>query len=185
MARFFHYFAYGTDMHPLQPGVRNLGGTVLGPASLVRHSLRFHRRSDVPTDGSGKCNAFRTGRASDVVHGVLYQVHEQHRVRLADLHPEDGGCRVGTVRVALGPDTSEAAIHVADPDWIDETLLPYDWYVAVIGSAARIHGLPTAYQARLRTVTTVADADRERSARYFEMAQGSRKIRAFFRAPRA
>ncbi len=102
------------------------------------------------------------------------------------MKPGEGrGYQERTVRVELESEISDATVFVADPRRIDESLLPYDWYLAVIGSAARIHGLPAGYQARLRAVSTIIDPDRERAARNLEVARGSRKIRPFFRAPRA
>jgi hypothetical protein len=40
------------------------------------------------------------------------------------------------------------------------------------------------YQARLRSIASVPDPDRERAARHFEIARGTGKIRPFFRKPR-
>jgi hypothetical protein len=168
-------------MHPLlapsAPGCR-----LLGVAALARHSLRFHSRSADPRDRSGKCNALRTGRAGDVVHGVVFQMHEQHRPEIGG---SGGGYRWVQVRVTLAAGPVEAQALIADPAWIDPSLIPYDWHLAVIGSGARIHGLPADYQARLRSVATQPDPDRRRANRFFEFARGTRKIRPFFRKPRA
>ena len=87
-------------------------------------------------------------------------------------HPYEGG---GFVVSHL-----DALAFLAEPDWIDGDLLPYDWYVAIIAGGARIQGLPAAYQARLRTVQTMVDRDRQRAASQFEIARGSPKIRSFF-----
>lgn len=185
MARFFPYFAYGPDMHPLCLGLPASGCSVQGPAKLIRHSLRFHTRSRSATDISGKSDAHRTGRAGDAVYGVLYQIQESQRERLAELRREGEGYGAASVRVAVGLEAVDALTFLAEPDWIDGGLLPYDWYVAVVAGGARIQGLPAAYQARLRTVETMVDADRQRAASNFEIARGSRKIRSFFRTPRA
>lgn len=172
-------------MHPVLLGVRVRGCRLLGVASLIRYDLRFHKRSADPDDPSAKCDAFYTGRAGDAVHGVVFQIHGQNRARLDEEWGESRGYRVASVRVSMECGTHEALASVADPDWIDENLLPYDWYVALIGSGARIHGLPAAYQSRLRTVRSMPDPDAERSARSLEIARGSRKVRSFFRRPRA
>jgi len=178
VARLSHYFAYGPDMHPLlgpvAPGCR-----LLGPALLIRHSLRFHTRAADLRDDSGKCDALHTGRASDVVHGVLFQLHDQHRG-----HLDRSGYRGVDVRVTMTSGMVDARTLVADPEWIDSGLLPFDWYLALIGSGARIHGLPADYQARLRAVPSRSDPDRKRASRFLEIARGTRKIRPFFRRPR-
>ena len=172
-------------MHPLRLGLRTPSCRLVGVAALVRHSLRFHKRAGDAGDVSGKCDAFYTGRAQDAVHGVLFRVHESERERLDDAEGNGFGYQGVTVRVVCDEGTVDAYSFVADPDWIDEGLRPYDWYIAIVGSGARIHGLPPAYQARLRTVPSIRDPDRERAARYFEIARGSRKIRPFFKSPRA
>lgn len=172
-------------MHPIRLGLRTPSCRVIGVASLVRHSLRFHKRAGGGSDVSGKCNAFYTGRAQDAVHGVLFRVHDPEREHLDKAEGNGFGYHGVNVRVVGADGTVDAYSYVANPEWIDERLRPYDWYIAIVGSGARIHGLPLAYQARLRGVPSIRDPDRERAARYFEIARGTRKIRPFFRAPRA
>lgn len=166
-------------MHPLL-GPGGPGWRMLGPAALSRHSLRFHARSRDAGDDSGKCDALHTGRAGDVVHGIVFLAHDQRR---QELEQPGGGYLATQVRVSLPTGTADAWIRVADPAWIDPGLVPFDWYVALVGSGARIHGLPADYQARLRTVVTRPDRDRDRAARFLEIARGTRKIRPFFRRP--
>lgn len=185
MGRFFHYFAYGSNMHPLRLGLRTPSCLVVGPATLLRHSLRFHKRAGAEGDVSGKCDAFYTGRAQDAVHGVLFRVHEPEREHLDEAEGNGFGYHGVTLRVNSSEGALDAYGYVADQDWIDEGLLPYDLYVALVGAGARIHGLPAGYQARLRAVSSIRDPDRERAERFFEIARGTRKIRPFFRRPRA
>lgn len=165
-------------------GLRSPGCVSLGNAVLRRYALRFHVPAAAATDHSGKCDAFYTGRAGDAIHGVVLQVQEQYWEKIRAAHREGSGYQERTVRVHLGSEILEAMIFMAEPRCIDEHLLPYHWYLAVIASAARIHGLPAAYQARLRAVPTVVDPDRERAARNLEIARGSRKVRPFLKAPR-
>lgn len=185
MAPFFLYFAYGTDMHPLMLDIRNAGLSVQGPAVLMRHSLRFDIRSAGPDDASAKCDALYTGRASDSIHGVVYQIHQQYRDQLGAARREGSGYSAARATVGLATGPVEALFFTAEPAWREENLLPYDWYVAVIASGARIQGLPAVYQARLRAQRTMRDPDQDRARRNFQIARGSRKIRALFRTPRA
>lgn len=184
MARHLQLFVYGADMHPVVFGISAPGCRFLGIASLARHSLRFHKRSGDPGDPSGKCDAYYTGRIGDAVHGIVFQIHERFRPQIEEGWADGCGYRPVSVHVSIGPDNLEVQARVADPDWIDARLLPFDWYVALIGSGARIHGLPAAYQTRLRKVRSVSDPDTRRSARNFDIARGTAKIRPFFRRPR-
>lgn len=167
-------------MHPLL-GPVGPGCRLLGAAALNRYSLRFHGLSADPRDRSGKCDALHTGRAGDVVHGVVFQLQEPQRDQLMTSRPGYHGV---DVRVQMDTGLVDAMAMVAEPARIDPALLPYDWHVALVGSGARIHGLPAEYQARLRTVPARSDPDRKRAARFLEIARGTRKIRPFFRRPR-
>jgi gamma-glutamylcyclotransferase (GGCT)/AIG2-like uncharacterized protein YtfP len=184
VGRFFNYFAYGSNMHPLRLGLRTPSCRVVGVASLVRYSLRFHKRAGAAGDFSGKCDAFYTGRAQDTVHGVLFRVHEPERRHLDEAEGKGSGYHGVTLRVIGEEGAVDAYSYVADTNWIDEALLPYDWYVALVGSGARIHGLPAGYQAKLRAVESLRDPVRDLAERFFEIARGTRKIRPFFRRPR-
>ncbi|UCC14871.1 MAG: gamma-glutamylcyclotransferase [Gammaproteobacteria bacterium] len=184
MGRFFRYFAYGSNMHPVRLGLRTPSCRVLGNASIARHTLRFHKRSMTPGHVSGKCDAHYTGRASDVVHGVLYEVHVHERRHLDEAEGAGTGYHGVDLSVTIEDESKEAYSFVADKSWIDGSLLPYDWYVAIVSSGARIHGLPMEYQARLRSVPSIPDPDRKRAERYFDIARGTRKIRPIFKKPR-
>jgi len=154
------YFAYGSNMLTARLAERVPSVRPAGPAWLTGHQLHFHL---LGSDGSGKCNVLETGDASDVVHGVLYELDES---RLERLHAAEGApyafveLAVGT---AAGP--RMAAIYRGRAEYLDDTLVPYDWYCAFVVGGAREHGLPTDYIERLAAVASQPDADVERVQR--------------------
>jgi gamma-glutamylcyclotransferase (GGCT)/AIG2-like uncharacterized protein YtfP len=156
------YFAYGSNMSRARMARRVKGAQLLGVAVLVGSVLRWHKRS---TDGSGKCDAFETGRSTDRVIGVLYQIDESQSARLDEVEGVGHGYRRKGVNVASSTATVAAITYVASPDCIDSTVRPYEWYKEHVLSGAREHGLPSDYVAMIERVQADADPDPARSRR--------------------
>jgi hypothetical protein len=53
---------------------------------------------------------------------------------------------------------------------IDESILPFTWYRALVIAGAVEHSLPIAYVNGLRTIETKMDADAHRHAQYMALA---------------
>lgn len=155
------YFAYGSNMLTARLARRVPSARPLGVARLRGHVLRFHKRGD---DGSGKCNAFRTGRDADLVHGVLFEVDGG---RLARLHAAEGpGYEFGEVEVEPEDGAPVAAVtYRARSAWLDDALAPYTWYQAFVVAGAREHGLPRDYVTYLENVFARRDPNPWRSFR--------------------
>ncbi|MDN5938663.1 MAG: gamma-glutamylcyclotransferase [Salinisphaera sp.] len=142
-----HYFAYGSNMLTARLAKRVGRVQPLGPAWLKGHALRFHKRG---SDGSGKCNAFATGRPGDLVHGVLFDINE---ARLRRLHAAEGpGYEFAQVQVNTEEGTLPAMSYRARNIWIDDALAPYTWYQAFVLAGAREHKLPAAYVAYIENL---------------------------------
>ncbi|MES1923950.1 gamma-glutamylcyclotransferase family protein [Salinisphaera sp. T31B1] len=155
-----YYFAYGSNMLTARLAERVPAVRPAGPAWLTHHQLHFHLRG---SDGSGKCNVLHTGQADDIVHGVLFELDA---ARLTRLHAAEGPpyafleLDVGT---AEGP--CRAAIYRGKPAYLDDTLVPYDWYCAFVVGGAREHGLPADYVETLAAVASHSDPDPLRARR--------------------
>lgn len=167
----FHYFAYGSNLHPLRLAARTPSCEALGPATLTGHALRFHKRSLAAGDGSGKCDAFATGRHQDEVHGAVYRIHRSDLPALDAAEGRGRGYERITTRAmtAAGPVAVET--YVAQAAWIDPTLRPYDWYLEFVVRGAHHHRLPATYRRRLMRVEAVADPDARRAAEHFWLAR--------------
>lgn len=134
------YFAYGSNMlrericHPNRvPGARWLQtGYVIG------RKLAFHKRSK---DGSGKCDIPLSGRSTDRVYGVVYEVPEEQMGALDAVEALGHGyCRT-TIEV-LSEDLSPltADVYLGDPPYLDPALSPYTWYKDLVLCGARQNG---------------------------------------------
>lgn len=127
---------------------------------LNGYKLAFHKRSS--KDGSAKADALFTGVKADVVWGVLFEVDPEEKRALDSAEGLHFGYEEKTVIVETASGNVTAVMYYATD--IDETLLPYSWYVrhAVIG--AREHLLPEPYVAAIEQTPQVEDPDRERDA---------------------
>lgn len=157
------YFAYGANVHPGWLRRRVPSADVLGPATLPRHRIAFHKRG---RDGAGKSNAWYTGDANDLLPGVLYRLPAHAFQRLGAAGAGYVAAEV-TVRTPSGPVT--ALTWRADPAEIQEGLRPWDWYVALICAGAALHGLPEAHRRWLASVAFDVDPDAERAAAAFSV----------------
>ncbi len=158
------YFAYGSNMltRRLRAEDRCPNAVLVGAASLIGYELRFHKRS---TDGSGKCNAFKTGRAEDAVYGALFNINSASKSQLAKAEGLGKGYQENGVEVHTPAGAQTAITYLADPDAIDESVVPFDWYLDLVLAGAREHSLPPEYIRKLQRVKTVPDTDGERIQR--------------------
>ncbi len=135
-----NYFAYGSNMLHARLARRVPSALPLGAARLHGHVLRFHKHG---ADGSGKCNAFLTGRQEDVIHGALYELDDK---KLAKLHAAEGpGYEFANVTVETAGGPVQAAIYRAHNAWLDDAMAPVTWYQAFVVAGAKENGLPADY----------------------------------------
>jgi gamma-glutamylcyclotransferase (GGCT)/AIG2-like uncharacterized protein YtfP len=170
----FTYFAYGSNMldERLTHRTRCPSARVLGTGSATCWRLAFAKRG---ADGSGKATLLRSSRASDRVHGVLFEIDLAERdvldrvegpgyERLDDLVVERAG--------ADGPPvTVEASVYVARPGAIDPTLIAFDWYRALVIAGARRHGLPADVIAEIESVPIRPDPNPTSKQRLIALEQ--------------
>ena len=152
-----HYFGYGSNMLTRRLRARVPSATPVGPGRLPSYRLHFHKRS---RDGSGKCNIVPA--ENSLVHGVLFEVNPAELDALDEAEQRGRGYerRDLTVRGPTSP--VEAFAYVAQPAYVEDALLPYDWYRALVLAGAREHGLPPAYVDQLAAVRSYPDPDQDR-----------------------
>ena len=148
------YFGYGSNM-PKARIERRLGPCPrLGAAFLTGYTLRFHKRG---RDGSGKCDAFRTGDEGDRVWGALYRLTDAQISRLDGF--ERGYDRVA-VEVVLGETLVESDLYVAKSEMVDSGLEPYDWYKDLVHTGAIELALPAGYIEAIAAMPSVPNRRR-------------------------
>ena len=134
------YFSYGSNMSHQRLEYRISDFSVIGVFRLDEHDLRFHKIST--KDGSGKCDAFFTGKEDDFVLGVLYEIEEKDRVKLGMIE-------------GLGYGYDEKSISVVSDDGLEVKALtyiatninaaksPYTWYLKHVLEGAKSANLLT------------------------------------------
>lgn len=135
----------------------------LGVFSLEQHDHRIHKASK---DGSGKFDAFHTGKQSDVVIGVLYEIDESEKSALDKA--EGLGYGYNEKEVCVRNTTGKAVnavTYYADSTKINESLLPYSWYMEHVLFGAKQANLPLEYIAGIEAIKAISDPDLKRAAR--------------------
>jgi hypothetical protein len=141
------YFAYGSNMDPVQMRERAPGARALGPARLPGWRLTFTR--DSPGWGGGVGHIEPSG--GDEVWGVLWDATEDDLAALDDYEGVAAGAYTrDRVRVLDGDREVEALVYLAVPRG-DKP--PSGRYVAALVRGAEAHGLPQAYVEMLRSLS--------------------------------
>jgi gamma-glutamylcyclotransferase len=161
-----YYLAYGSNMLPHRIELRLGRCASLGVASLQGYALRFHKRG---RDGSGKCDAFETGDAADVLYGVVYTLSETQRELLDDF--EGPGYASRDVRVHTSSGVLTAYAYVAKPAHVDARLKPFHWYKSIVEAGARVHDLPEHYVERISATGVLTDPDVERTSQHLAILE--------------
>jgi gamma-glutamylcyclotransferase (GGCT)/AIG2-like uncharacterized protein YtfP len=179
MKEFFYFFAYGSSMNPVTLITRVRSCVAVGMGRLAGHSLTFSRCTGHDGLKSAQANAIETGDVRDEIVGVVYRVALKDSHALDECEGVQNGYRSVTGKVEQEGKNVEARFYRTDDQSADDSLSPYDWYLALLSSGARIHGLPMTYQRQLRRIETIADSDKDRAARYFRLARKGESLIPF------
>ena len=152
------YFAYGSNMLTARLAERVPTVRPVGRGWLSRHRLHFHLSG---SDESGKCNVLHTGEDRDIVHGALYELDAE---RLDRLHAAEGPPYAFLELEINTPDgLLRAATYRGRAEYLDDRLVPFDWYRDFVVHGGREHGLPADYVAALEVVPCQSDPDAKRA----------------------
>jgi len=149
------YAAYGSNLHPERIGERVPSARLLGAGVLDSRALRFHKRS---ADGSGKCNVVP---ADGRVHVGVYELGDDDAATL-DACEGPGYVREWHRVSPFG----DCFAYVAKPAYVDESLSPYTWYLALVLAGCERLVFPRAYVDKLAAIESHRDPDAERHARH-------------------
>lgn len=149
------YAAYGSNLHPLRLGDRISSAKLVGTSFLPDWSLHFHKRS---RDKSGKCNIVSGGRG---IYVAVFDISNGDKVILDQVE----GLGSGYAAISLVvQDIGECMSYSAENSYIDNSLVPYDWYKELVLVGARAHDFPIEYIDKITAVTARQDPDPRRNA---------------------
>lgn len=159
------YFAYGSNMSSTRLRERVPSAERVGMFSLKEHNLAFHKISN---DGSGKCDAFFTGNMEDNVFGALFEISENEKSNLDKAEGLGYGYDEKHVQVEDEQgNIFEAITYVASN--IDDSLVPYSWYLNHVILGAQETGVPDSYLEMIRAVASSEDSDKRRDKKQREI----------------
>lgn len=153
-----YYFAYGSNMSTKRLTQRVASARFVSLATLDNHCLRFHKKSH---DGSAKCDAFETDNSDDEVIGTLFTMDEAEKPLLDYAEGLGAGYDIKKVTLTLPSGKSQQAFTYYATD-IDETFLPYTWYLAHVVNGAKEHGLPEDYVKKIKQIKAIEDTNQQR-----------------------
>ena len=158
------YFAYGSNMleRRLKHPDRVPAAVARGIAAASGFIVRFHKRSQ---DGSGKCTLVAADDAAEAW-GVLFNIPKQDFEKLDHVEGvHTGGYARQPISVRLTDGQTEAAhTYIAQEAFIDDTLIPFDWYLGLVVAGAIEHGLPAEHIEALRQTRSRPDPEPSRAA---------------------
>lgn len=155
-----HYFAYGSNLHPLRLVARVPSAHALGVVEMPGYSLAFHKRS---VDGSGKCLMYTEQGQDRRTYGVLYAFDAHEKANLDTLEGSGKGYVEQFVQFPLNGKTYTPYIYMAQATHIDSTLAPYHWYKDLVLAGAKYHKFPADYVAKIEAVPSKPDLDLNRA----------------------
>ena len=156
------YFAYGSNMNPERMRARGLAFAEAESGHLHRFGLYFNKRAS-GKDGVGYANIGHCGNAR--VEGVLYQLVDPREISIMDGFE---GCPVRYSREVMRihrprfEDEVDAWVYVANPAFIESSLLPERRYLNHLMAGARWHS--EAYQVTLRQQSCIEQMSADKGA---------------------
>ena len=123
---------------------------------LDGYKLCFHKRGD---DGTGKCDAFYTGKPEDRIYGVLFEMSAADKEVLDRI--EGDGYEPVDVQV-MGTSEVQAFTYVVKPAFIQPDLAPFKWYRDFVLVGAMQNQLPPHYIQGIGDWPVQDDPDKQR-----------------------
>jgi len=155
-----HYLAYGSNLHPRRLQQRVPSARVIGTVGLMGWQLKFHKRGQ---DASAKCNIIQTGKTADVVYGAIYAMLASEKDELDKVEGLNAGYSLAQIEIA---EVGTAFFYIAEDAFIDNDILPFDWYKELVVAGGRFHAFPETYLAQINNLNAIPDFDTARQQQH-------------------
>ncbi len=157
-----YYLAYGSNLHPLRLAERVPSARLVCSVLLDGYCLAFNKRG---MDDSAKCNLFQSDDVLAKAHGAIFRMSARHKGILDRFEGKGRGYEEMKIKVTLKERRYDCFSYTAQPDYIDDCLIPFGWYQRLVILGAEYHALPEDYISALRKVPSRRDPDPERLAK--------------------
>jgi len=167
MVKKLKYFAYGSNLHPVRLEDRTPSCRYLLQASLPYYKLSFHKESG----GSSKCNALKTSKPENEVLGIVYEINEDEKDGLDKAEGLGCGYDEKEIFVYSSGDQIKVFTYLANHNYIDDSLSPFDWYKGLVVEGAKYHHFPRAYIEEIMKIESIEDQDLSRAEKKFKLLE--------------
>lgn len=134
--------------------------SIIGIGYVKNHCLRFHK---ISIDQSGKADAYYLNASEEKVWGVIGEVDEKSKNTLDKIEGLGKGYNQKTLTIHMQDGkTIQTLIYVADKDYIDSKLKPYDWYKEIVLRGSIENALPNEYIKKIEGIESIFDKNEER-----------------------
>ena len=162
-------FAYGSNMHHNRLKNRVPSKVKVSNGYILGYKLHCTKSS---TDGSGKATVVKTNNVNDKVWGVIFEIDENEKLQLDRAEGLNYGYIESQIEVNSIEEIHETQIYVAEENYINQDLIPYEWYKSFIVDGAKQNGLPQDYIEELETLESRKDSNDERKERADKILRG-------------
>jgi len=152
-------FSYGSNMSLQRLRKRVPSAVQLSIGYVEGYSLKCFKKSK---DGSGKASIIPTNNKEDKVWGVIFMLEEKDKPNLDKAEGLGYGYNEIKVDVVSFDATTQCQVYIADNDYLNETLVPYNWYKSYIVNGAKQYNLPSEYIETLESIKSVQDINVKR-----------------------
>lgn len=157
-----HYFAYGSNLHPIRLEDRLGPVEFLGVGTLNFTTLSFNK---VGGDGSGKATILTSSNPSKRVFGAMYSLSKKQEKLLDGFESLGKGYHKSFVDIEAdtGEDIS-CFTYEGMPEYVDDSSLPFHWYKQLVVLGGEFLNLPEDYIQFLKATDSVEDPNQKRKA---------------------
>ncbi len=140
----------------------------VGIGYIENYSLRFHKKSK---DTSGKADAFLTGNTEDKIWGVIGEIDEESKKTLDKIEDLSKGYNLKNITITTDKGIENAIIYVADENYIDSKLIPFDWYKEFVLRGSIENSLPGDYINSIKEIPCKKDTDSKRREENYKIIE--------------
>lgn len=151
-------FSYGSNLLSSRIVERVKSFNKVAVGYIKDYKLQF---SKISKDTSGKATIIKQPHSK--VYGLVFTISKKDLVTLDKVEGYKSGYDRMNITVNLGQDQVISAVtYIAQSDYIDTNLKPYQWYLNYVLFGAIENNLPYSYIFQLRNIQTLSDTDWER-----------------------
>lgn len=168
-----YYCAYGSNLHPLRLIERCPTAQFIEIQTLSNYELVFNK---IGADGSAKCSLIPSLQLTKTVYTAIYTLSIEDKKRLDAF--EGSGYAAEQIQIRCRGSEVNGLIYLAEPDYIDNQLLPYHWYKELVYLGACHHGFPPHYLAAINASPWTQDPDARRVEAHTALIERLRRYTA-------